>query len=356
MLEDMVIDGLDVPDDGTTRVDRVGVLLGRIAEGDESAFARLYDLLSPRVFGLVLATVGDRPESERVLQDVFLEVWRSAARFEPTAERGRPWILAIAHRRAIATASPERSELPETDTDAAAAVVAADAGDAAPPLTMRSSLLLQIANAPQVPPVEASVVAAALEQGDPVPEPARVAPRRPQPPMVEPAPTTTTIQAVSRRNWTRAVVGLAVSLVVLVGLGFAAATVNEALTRPPGVVALDEIEAAADAASATVSLSEEGDVESGSVTVHWSPSLGEAVLVTTGLPQLGEDEVFEAWWARDGDPESAGTFRAGRDGATTVLLKGELQVGSDILVSIEPEGGSPEGAPTSEPLVSVPTG
>ncbi|WP_164861581.1 anti-sigma factor, partial [Microbacterium sp. CPCC 204701] len=222
--------------------------------------------------------------------------------------------------------------------------------DAAPPLTTRSSLLAQIAASPQVPPVEASVAAAALEQGEAVPIPQRAAPVRPDAPMVEPAPTTTTIQAVSRRNWTRAVVGLAGALVVLVGLGYAAATINEAITRPPTLAALDEIEAAPDDVSATVELG-----EGGSATAHWAPSLGEAVLVTADLPDIGEDETLEIWWVQEGDYASAGTFDPGPDGSATVKLDGRWQEGAVIAVTVEPAGGSPEGAPTKLPIFEIPT-
>ena len=101
MLVDMVIDGVDVPEDGTTRIDRIAVLLQRVAAGEQDAFARLYDLLSPRVFGLILRVLVDRAQSEEVLQEVFLEVWQSAARFTPNRGQGRSWVLTIAHRRAV---------------------------------------------------------------------------------------------------------------------------------------------------------------------------------------------------------------------------------------------------------------
>ncbi|WP_228484752.1 anti-sigma factor domain-containing protein [Microbacterium cremeum] len=346
----MVIDGLDIPDDGTTRIDRVGVLLARTAEGDESAFARLYDLLAPRVFGLALATVGDRAQSEQVLQDVFLEVWRAAARFASSGERGRPWVLAIAQRRAADAARGRAGDgQPSSSTDAATTAVAT--ADAAPPLTMRSSLLAQIAASPQVPPVEASVVAAALEQGEAVAMPQRAAPDRTDHPMVEPAPTTTVIQAMSRRNWTRAVVGLAVALVVLVGLGYVAATINEVLTRPPTLAALDEIEAAPDAVSATVALD-----DGGSATAHWSPSLGEAVLVTTDLRAIGANEVLEIWWVQDGQYTPAGTFDPGPDGSATVQLEGDWQEGAVIAVTVAPEDAPAEGTPTERPIFEIPTG
>lgn len=100
MLREMVIDGIDVPEDGTAR-DAVADLLVRIAADDRDAFVELYDLLSGRVFGLILRVVVNRAQSEEVLQEVFLEIWQSAARFAPNRGQGRSWILTIAHRRAV---------------------------------------------------------------------------------------------------------------------------------------------------------------------------------------------------------------------------------------------------------------
>ncbi len=101
MLADMAIDDTELLDDGIEAVDQVGALLLRIADGDRSAFAELYDLLAPRVFGLILRVLVDRAQSEEVLQEVFLEVWQSAARFTPNKGHGRTWVLTMAHHRAI---------------------------------------------------------------------------------------------------------------------------------------------------------------------------------------------------------------------------------------------------------------
>ncbi|MFT4212367.1 MAG: ECF RNA polymerase sigma factor SigK [Microbacterium sp.] len=97
----MVIDGFEVPEDGAGSVDPIGELLQAVAGGDRAAFGRIYDALAPRVFGLILRVLVDRAQSEEVLQEVFLEVWQSAARFTPNRGRGRSWILTIAHRRAV---------------------------------------------------------------------------------------------------------------------------------------------------------------------------------------------------------------------------------------------------------------
>jgi len=114
MLEDVVIDGVDVPEDGAIPVDHVGELLLQAAQGDEAAFAQLFDLISPRVFGLILRVLVDRSQSEEVLQEVFLEIWQSAGRFAPNRGQGRSWILTIAHRRAV---DRVRSAQASTDRD-----------------------------------------------------------------------------------------------------------------------------------------------------------------------------------------------------------------------------------------------
>ncbi|MBL3700508.1 sigma-70 family RNA polymerase sigma factor [Leucobacter luti] len=96
----MVIDGVEIPEDGE-RADPADEALSRAAHGDQRAFAELYDMMSARVFGLVLRIVVDRPQSEEVLQEVFLEAWQTAARFDADRGRARSWLLTIAHRRAV---------------------------------------------------------------------------------------------------------------------------------------------------------------------------------------------------------------------------------------------------------------
>jgi RNA polymerase sigma-70 factor (ECF subfamily) len=110
----VVIDGVDVPADGADAVDAAGDLLLRVADGDRAAFAALYDMLSPRAFGLILRVLVDRSQSEEVLQEVFLEIWQSAGRFAPNRGQGRSWVLTIAHRRAV---DRVRSAQASTDRD-----------------------------------------------------------------------------------------------------------------------------------------------------------------------------------------------------------------------------------------------
>jgi RNA polymerase sigma-70 factor, ECF subfamily len=76
-------------------------LLRRSARGDEDAFAALYDATSRRMFGLVLRIVRDHAMSEEVTQEVYLDVWRHCARFDPERGSALSWLMTIAHRTAV---------------------------------------------------------------------------------------------------------------------------------------------------------------------------------------------------------------------------------------------------------------
>jgi RNA polymerase sigma-70 factor (ECF subfamily) len=76
-------------------------LLGRVAQGDQAAFAELYDNMAPRVLGLVKRLLRDHAQSEEVTQEIFLEVWQSAARYDSSKGGASGWILTMTHRRAV---------------------------------------------------------------------------------------------------------------------------------------------------------------------------------------------------------------------------------------------------------------
>lgn len=78
-----------------------GEWIAQVADGDADAFARLYDAWSSRLFALILQIVVDRAQSEEVLQEVFLEVWRTASSFSQARGSARAWLVTMARRRAI---------------------------------------------------------------------------------------------------------------------------------------------------------------------------------------------------------------------------------------------------------------
>ncbi|MET4004486.1 RNA polymerase sigma-70 factor (ECF subfamily) [Arthrobacter sp. UYCu511] len=76
-------------------------LIRLVALGDEAAFAELYDAVAPRVFGLVRRVVRDPAQSQEVTQEVFIDIWTQASRYDADRGKAISWILVIAHRKAV---------------------------------------------------------------------------------------------------------------------------------------------------------------------------------------------------------------------------------------------------------------
>jgi RNA polymerase sigma-70 factor (ECF subfamily) len=90
-------------------------LLDRVSRGDQQAFETLYTAVAGGVLGLVRRIVRDPAQSEEVAQEVLIEVWRCAARFDPGQGSAMAWIMTLAHRRAVdrvrsAQASADRDQ------------------------------------------------------------------------------------------------------------------------------------------------------------------------------------------------------------------------------------------------------
>ncbi len=96
-----------------------GDLLARTARGDTAAFSALYDRVSPWVFGLVRRILRNPAQSEEVTQEVMIDVWRTAARYDATRGSAHSWILTIAHRRAVDRVRSEQAAADRTELVAA---------------------------------------------------------------------------------------------------------------------------------------------------------------------------------------------------------------------------------------------
>lgn len=84
-----------------TNPDPAARALELAARGDESAFGEFYDAVAPVVYGTVLRVVRNPSLAEEVTQDVFVELWRHAPRFDATKGSPRTWAATVAHRRAV---------------------------------------------------------------------------------------------------------------------------------------------------------------------------------------------------------------------------------------------------------------
>jgi RNA polymerase sigma-70 factor, ECF subfamily len=91
------------PDSGQSVPARRGLelVLADVAKGDHAAFRAVYDQTAPAVLGTIRRVLRDPAQSEEVMQEVLLEVWRTAARFDPSVGSASAWIMTLAHRRAV---------------------------------------------------------------------------------------------------------------------------------------------------------------------------------------------------------------------------------------------------------------
>ena len=72
-----------------------------VARGDAEAFDAVFEQIGPSVFGAVKRVIRDPAQSEEVTQEVMLEVWRTASKFEAGRGSATAWVMTLAHRRAV---------------------------------------------------------------------------------------------------------------------------------------------------------------------------------------------------------------------------------------------------------------
>jgi len=73
----------------------------RVRAGDDRALGELYDRHAPLVFNLSRAVVGGAQDAEEVTEDVFVQLWTGADRFDPGRGSLRAWLATMARTRSI---------------------------------------------------------------------------------------------------------------------------------------------------------------------------------------------------------------------------------------------------------------
>jgi RNA polymerase sigma-70 factor (ECF subfamily) len=114
------------PAEGAGADPELAVLVSRIARGDQRAYEQFYDRTAGPVLGLVLSVLRDLAQSEEVMQEVLLEAWRTASRYDPARSSAMAWLMMLAHRRAV---DRVRSEQRAADREQRASSASVDYDD-----------------------------------------------------------------------------------------------------------------------------------------------------------------------------------------------------------------------------------
>lgn len=76
-------------------------LVNQLTAGDENALSAIYDRYSAMLFGMLMRILNNKQTAEEVLQDIFLQLWRNAAKFDSSRGSLPAWLLVIGRNRAI---------------------------------------------------------------------------------------------------------------------------------------------------------------------------------------------------------------------------------------------------------------
>lgn len=93
-----------------TRDQDWAALIARMARGDELALTAFYDRTNRLIFGLLLRILNDAGQAEEVLLDVYMQVWRQAAKYDARRGKTLAWLVTIARSRAIDRLRSTRQE------------------------------------------------------------------------------------------------------------------------------------------------------------------------------------------------------------------------------------------------------
>lgn len=107
-------------------------LIERVARREESALKQLYDLTSPKLFGLSMRVVGKAEWAEDALQESFLQIWRTACDYRASLSPPMVWLGMIVRSRSLdclRQRSAERIQLTDEFDDVMADTMAGNAPD-----------------------------------------------------------------------------------------------------------------------------------------------------------------------------------------------------------------------------------
>lgn len=123
--------------DAAAEIDRR--LVRAIGQGQERALSDLYDRYASTVFGVARRILGQTDAAEEVVQDVFTQVWREAARYDPARGNVGAWIVMLARARSIDRLRARQARPDQSRAVEDAAIRPMAAGGDSPEATVVSS-------------------------------------------------------------------------------------------------------------------------------------------------------------------------------------------------------------------------
>jgi RNA polymerase sigma-70 factor (ECF subfamily) len=93
-----------------------GALIAAVRSGNQEAMAQLYDRYSAVVYSVALRVLGETGAAEDVLQEIFMQLWRTPGAFDASRGNLAPWLAVITRNRAVDTLRKRRPQTEITET------------------------------------------------------------------------------------------------------------------------------------------------------------------------------------------------------------------------------------------------
>ncbi len=137
----------------------------RVASGDESAVAELYDRFGSLVFRMAYQAMPTRMEAEDAVQEVFVRLWRTAGRYDESRAALVTWVMLIARRHLVDKLRRTKARLRTSSIEQPAAAVVPAPDEADSGLDVQEKLKYLMGKIEQLPELQKTVVTRAYLGG-----------------------------------------------------------------------------------------------------------------------------------------------------------------------------------------------